>query len=93
MYELLCRSSERPWGVTPQELDSVPWTDHSSPLILHLQENRSRLSQEARVCFSVIALLFIVTSIGPAMHTMAMKGDVMCMHEVDGGNAAQATGT
>ncbi|MGE4305763.1 MAG: DUF2244 domain-containing protein [Novosphingobium sp.] len=33
-----------------------------------MQENRSHLSQDARVCFSVIALLFMVTSIGPALH-------------------------
>ena len=68
MYELLCRSEERSWGVTPQELDSVSWTNSSHPLILLMKENRSRLSQEARVCFSVIALLFMVTSIGPALH-------------------------
>lgn len=68
MYELLSRSTERPWGATPQVVDFVPSTDSHSPLILHMQENRSRLSQEARVCFSVIALLFMVTSIGPALH-------------------------
>jgi uncharacterized membrane protein len=33
-----------------------------------MQENRSHLSQDARVCFSVIGLLFMVTSIGPALH-------------------------
>ena len=68
MYELLCRSSERPWAPQPEKLESVPNQDASKPLILHMQENRSHLSQEARACFSVIALLFMVTSIVPALH-------------------------
>jgi len=68
MYELLCRSGERPWASAPQKLDSVPEKGGSRPLILHMQENRSHLTQEARVCFSVIALLFMITSIGPALH-------------------------
>ncbi|WP_185686309.1 DUF2244 domain-containing protein [Novosphingobium aerophilum] len=33
-----------------------------------MQENRSHLTEEARTCFSVIGLLFMVTSIGPALH-------------------------
>lgn len=68
MYELLCRSSERPWAPQPERLESVPDRGDSKPLILHMQENRSDLTQDARVCFSVIALLFMVTSIGPALH-------------------------
>ena len=68
MYELLCRSSERPWASQPEKLVAVPDRGNSRPLILHMQENRSRLTQDARVCFSVIALLFMVTSIGPAFH-------------------------
>ena len=68
MYELLCRSPERPWAPTPQRLDCVPETANLKPLILHMRENRSPLSQHARVCFSVIGLLFMVTSIGPALH-------------------------
>ncbi|GBH31092.1 DUF2244 domain-containing protein [Sphingobium xenophagum] len=68
MYELLCRSSERPWAPQPEKLVAVPDRGASKPLILHMQENRSRLSQDARVCFSVIGLLFMVTSIGPALH-------------------------
>jgi uncharacterized membrane protein len=51
----------------PEKLDRVPEGNDPKPLILHMQENRSCLSQEARVCFSVIALLFMVTSIGPAL--------------------------
>ncbi len=68
MYELLCRSSERPWAPQPKKLEFVPERGASKPLILHMQENRSHLTQEARVCFSVVALLFVVTSIGPALH-------------------------
>lgn len=68
MYELLCRSSERPWAPRPEKLEFVPERGASKPLILHMQENRSHLTQEARLCFSVIALLFMVTSIGPALH-------------------------
>ncbi|MCW2365871.1 putative membrane protein [Sphingobium sp. B7D2B] len=50
-------------------LDSLPFADRDSDrhLILHMQENRSHLTREARLCFSVIALLFMVTSLAPAM--------------------------
>lgn len=68
MYELLCRSSERPWVPRPEKLVAVPDRGNSKPLILHMQENRSHLTQDARVCFSVLALLFMATSIGPALH-------------------------
>ena len=68
MYELLCRSSERPWTPQLKKLVAVSDQGTSKPLILHMQENRSHLTQDARVCFSVIALLFMVTSIGPALH-------------------------
>lgn len=68
MYELLCRSSERPWAAQPEKLECLPDRGNSKPIILHMQENRSHLAQEARVCFSVIALLFMVTSIGSALH-------------------------
>lgn len=68
MYELLCRSSERPWAPQPEKLVAVPERGESMPLILHMRENRSYLTQEARACFAVIALLLMVTSIGPALH-------------------------
>ncbi|GGZ10343.1 DUF2244 domain-containing protein [Novosphingobium colocasiae] len=68
MYQMLCRSPERPWEPQPEKLAEAPERAHPKPLILHMQENRSHLTQEARVCFSVIAVLFIVTSIGPALH-------------------------
>lgn len=69
MYQLLRRSSERPWSASSHALTGVLSADRESDrhLILHMRENRSHLSQEARLCFSVIALLFMVTSIGPAM--------------------------
>lgn len=67
MYELLRRSAERPWGMTPQAEQCVPPEEHRASLILRMQENRSHLNEDARVCFSVIALLFLVTSIGPAL--------------------------
>ncbi|MCW2364607.1 putative membrane protein [Sphingobium sp. B7D2B] len=69
MYQLLRRSSERPWDMSSHALDSLPPADNDSdrPLILHMQENRSHLTREARLCFSVIALLFMVTSLAPAM--------------------------
>lgn len=66
MYELLCRSSQRPWASQPESWLQCP-TGAIPALILHMQENRSHLTQEARVCFSVIALLFLVTSIAPAL--------------------------
>lgn len=67
MYELLCRSAERPWVATPQGLESVATAGNITPIVLHMQENRSDLSLEARISFSAIALLFMVTSIGPAL--------------------------
>lgn len=67
MYELLCRSSERPWAPQPARLESAPDRGEPKPLILHMRENRSYLTPEARACFAVIALLFMVTSIGPAV--------------------------
>lgn len=67
MYELLCRSSQRPWAPQPEKLAAVPDRGDSKPLILQMQENRSHLTQDARACFSVIALLFLVTAIGPAL--------------------------
>lgn len=68
MYELLCRSAERPWASQPGTLDCLPETARTKPLVLYMRENRSHLSQDARACFSVIALLLMVTSIGPALH-------------------------
>ena len=68
MYELQCRSTERPWLTVPAKLDKVADGCEAKPLILHMQENRSHLSEEARICFSAIGLLLVVTSIAPALH-------------------------
>lgn len=69
MYQLLRRSSERPWASSGYMPANAPSADREGDrhLVLHMRENRSHLTQEARVCFSVIALLFMVTSLGPAM--------------------------
>lgn len=40
---------------------------HSSGLILHLQENRSHLSQDARVTFTVLIAVFMAMAILPAL--------------------------
>jgi len=63
MYELLSRSAERPWAPEPVARDSVPDAARSRPLILHMRENRSHLPREGRLCVSIIALLFMITSI------------------------------
>lgn len=68
MYELLCRSAERPWAGQLEKLDCLPTTSTIRPLVLHMQENRSQLSRGARASFSMLGLLFMVTSIGPAVH-------------------------
>ena len=69
MYQLLCRSPERPWGNPAERQNSVP--SHQAggirPLILHMQENRSHLPQEARTAVAVLAVLFMFTTIGPAI--------------------------
>jgi uncharacterized membrane protein len=68
MYELLGRCAQRPWSTPSPRLVPAPNSTASSPLILHMRENRSHLSQEARTCFSAIAVLFMVASIAPALH-------------------------
>ena len=68
MYELLYRFAERPRAAKAQHLDSVPDRTDAQPLILHMRENRSHLSQEARACLSAIGLLFVAASMGPARH-------------------------
>ena len=67
MYQLMCRSSERPWAPQPVKLAVASDRGTSKPLILHMQENRSHLTQDARICFSVIAALLMVTSLAPAL--------------------------
>jgi uncharacterized membrane protein len=68
MYELLSRSAGRPWGAPGRALVAAPNDTVTRPLILHMQENRSHLSNDARTCFAAIAILFMVGSIAPALH-------------------------
>lgn len=68
MYELRCRSAERPWASRPDPRAVPPDPGTPQPLVLHMRENRSHLGPDARACFSVIGLLLLVTSIGPALH-------------------------
>lgn len=49
MYELLCRSSQRPWAPQPEKLAEVPDRGDPKPLILQMQENRKRCSQATAV--------------------------------------------
>lgn len=70
MYEFLGRSAQRPWPVAPtgargsrshlaQPSDRLP----ASPMILHMQENRSHLPQGARVVFTMLPILFIAVTL------------------------------
>lgn len=46
---------------------AAAYRSEPAPLVLTMRENRSHLSQDARICFSVIGLLFMITSIAPAL--------------------------
>lgn len=68
MYQLQHFDAPRPVGQT----DAAPQSPTAEflpqlPLVLMMQENRSHLSRDARICFSVIGFLFMVTSIAPAL--------------------------
>ncbi|MEL7727962.1 DUF2244 domain-containing protein [Citromicrobium bathyomarinum] len=58
-------------GGQPLAEESVRFT-HDADLILHLRENRSQLSQEARATFTVLIGLFMAMAILPAI-----KGDML----------------
>ena len=60
MYKILRRSSER---LAPHGLEAKAT---STPLILHMQENRSYLSSEARSAVTALALALIAGAILPA---------------------------
>lgn len=60
MYQILRRSPERPAPLGP-EAKAAP-----SPLILHMQENRSNLSEEARSAVAALALALMAAAILPA---------------------------
>lgn len=60
MYQILRRSPERP-APHGAQAHAAP-----SPLILHMQENRSHLSEEARSAVAALALALMAAAILPA---------------------------
>ena len=52
---------------TAPHVDNPSYPVERPPVVLLMQENRSHLSRDARLCFSVIGFLFMVTSIAPAL--------------------------
>lgn len=66
MYSIHCRPDGQP--VTEESVR----TARGAGLILHLRENRSALSQEARVTFTVLIGLFMTMAILPAI-----KGELL----------------
>lgn len=67
MYTLLCRSAERPWDSEPVQLDCPPETGAPKPLILHMQENRSQLTQPERLAITAVSTMIMITSLLPAL--------------------------
>lgn len=68
MYQLQHFDAPRPVGQTGAAAQSsIAEFQPQPPLVLMMQENRSHLSRDARICFSVIGFLFMVTSIAPAL--------------------------
>ena len=67
MYEFLRCSVEQP-RVAEAEMPEAAPAHQPAPVVVHMRENRSHLTRDARICFAVIGALFIVTSIGPAIH-------------------------
>lgn len=59
-------------------LATAPHVDNPSdpaqrpPVVLLMQENRSHLSRDARLCFSVIGFLFMITSTAPARERLEL---------------------
>lgn len=68
MYELQSRLVQRHPGVSGMSAVAAAsrTEDSARPLILHMQENRSHLGREARLCFTAIAVLFMVTCLATA---------------------------
>ena len=65
MYQVVRRSAERPRGDSGGAPSSHVAGDQ--PLILHMRENRSHLSQDARSGFSLLAAAFMALTILPAL--------------------------
>ena len=66
MYEILCRSAERPFVLAHRAEPAAP-SSSSSRLVLHMRENRSHLSKPARECISLVAIMLMALSILPAL--------------------------
>lgn len=63
MYEILRRSSGRPWA-QPGLVADVPGADTASTaLVLRMRENRSQLSRDGRKAIAVMAILFMATTL------------------------------
>ncbi len=63
MYEILRRSSERPWA-HPGLVPDAPGADvASSSMVLRMRENRSQLSRDGRAAIAVLAILFMGTTL------------------------------
>lgn len=60
MYQILRRSHERPAPHGPEACGAP------NPLILHMQENRSHLSEDARSAVAALALALMAAAILPA---------------------------
>lgn len=52
MYEILCRSAERPFALAQPAEASVP----SAGLVLHMREHHSHLTKPARETFAVLGM-------------------------------------
>jgi uncharacterized membrane protein len=64
MYEILCRSPERPFALSARH--AAPRGDHAG-LVLHMRENRSHLSEPARQTFAVLGAALMALTILPAL--------------------------
>lgn len=64
MYEILCRSPERPFALNARL--NAPREDHAG-LVLHMRENRSHLSEPARRTFAVLGAVMMALAILPAL--------------------------
>ena len=64
MYEILCRSPERPFALSARH--DVPQGERAG-LVLHMRENRSHLSEPARQTFAVLGMAMMALAILPAL--------------------------
>jgi uncharacterized membrane protein len=69
MYEILCRPAERPLALDGRVESAHVESAHvdSSTLVLHMQENRSYLSEPSRQAFAALGMAMMALSILPAL--------------------------